>query len=152
MAVRSLNNFRKVRALITGWRRHWLALRHGVTLSPTASISLSARFVPGQRGAISVGDWSLVAFKTLLIARAPDGTVRPITIGANCFVGGGATILPGVTIGDGAIVGAGAFVDEDVPPRCAVGGNPARVLRRDLPTGRFGRLDYADANSRAEYR
>jgi len=53
---------------------------------------------------------------------------RPITIGDDVWIGGGALILPGVTIGDGAIVGAGSVVTRDVPPRTTVAGNPARPL------------------------
>jgi len=53
---------------------------------------------------------------------------RPITIGDDVWIGGGALILPGVTIGDGAIVGAGSVVTRDVPPRVTVAGNPARPV------------------------
>ncbi len=53
---------------------------------------------------------------------------RPISIGADAWIGGGAILLPGVTIGDGAIVAAGAVVTRDVRPGATVGGNPARPL------------------------
>lgn len=52
---------------------------------------------------------------------------RPVTIGRNVWIGGGALILPGVTIGDDAIVGAGSVVTRDVPPGTTAAGNPARV-------------------------
>ena len=52
---------------------------------------------------------------------------RPITIGANVWIGGGALILPGVTIGDDAIIGAGSVVTRDVPPGGTAVGNPARL-------------------------
>jgi maltose O-acetyltransferase len=52
---------------------------------------------------------------------------RPIRIGRNVWIGGGALILPGVTIGDDALVGAGSVVTRDVPPGATVVGNPARV-------------------------
>ena len=52
---------------------------------------------------------------------------RPIAIGANVWIGGGAQILPGVTIGDDAIVGAGSVVTRDVPAGGTVVGNPARL-------------------------
>lgn len=53
---------------------------------------------------------------------------RPVNIGQNVWIGGGALILPGVTIGDDAIVGAGAVVTRNVAPGTRVGGNPARPL------------------------
>ncbi len=51
---------------------------------------------------------------------------RPIAIGANVWIGGGAIVLPGVTVGDDAIIGAGAVVTRDVRAGATVVGNPAR--------------------------
>jgi len=153
MAIRSLNRFRKVRQAVTGARRFWLGWRRGIRIHPSASVSLSSRMLAAYPGAIEIGPDSLIAFKTLLLTRCPrTGRTAPVRVGRGCFIGGGSMLLPGVTVGDGAIVGAGAVVFDDVPPRCAVGGNPARVLRHDLKTGRFGRLDYADDNSRRMWR
>ncbi len=55
---------------------------------------------------------------------------KPIAIGRDCWIGGGAIIQPGVTIGDRCIVGAGAVVTKDVPDDTIVVGNPARPLVR----------------------
>ena len=52
---------------------------------------------------------------------------RPVKIGSNVWIGGGAIILPGVTVGDDAIIGAGSVVSRDVPAGATVMGNPARV-------------------------
>ena len=54
---------------------------------------------------------------------------RPIRIGKNVWIGGGALIMPGVTVGDDALIGAGAVVTRDVPPGVTVAGNPARALK-----------------------
>ncbi|MFB4195641.1 sugar O-acetyltransferase [Streptomyces carpaticus] len=54
---------------------------------------------------------------------------RPITIGDNVWLGGGAIVLPGVSIGDNAVIGAGAVVTRDVPADVVAVGNPARVVR-----------------------
>lgn len=53
---------------------------------------------------------------------------KPITIGRNVWVGGGALFLPGVAVGDDAIVGAGAVVTKDVAAGMTVAGNPARPI------------------------
>jgi maltose O-acetyltransferase len=54
---------------------------------------------------------------------------RPITIGDNVWLGGGAIVLPGVSIGENTVVGAGAVVTRDLPANVVAAGNPARVIR-----------------------
>lgn len=56
-------------------------------------------------------------------------SARPIRIGNDVWIGGGAVVLPGVTIGARSVVGAGAVVVQDVPPDTVVVGNPSRVIR-----------------------
>jgi maltose O-acetyltransferase len=51
---------------------------------------------------------------------------RPIRIGSNVWIGGGAIVLPGVKIGDDAVIGAGSVVTRDVAKGATVVGNPAR--------------------------
>jgi acetyltransferase-like isoleucine patch superfamily enzyme len=55
---------------------------------------------------------------------------KPIRIGKGCFIGGNSVILPGVVIGDFVTVHPLSVVAKDVPDRCMVGGNPARVFQR----------------------
>lgn len=57
---------------------------------------------------------------------------KPVHIGNHVWIGRSAIILKGVTIGDGAIVGAGSVVTRDVPARCLVAGNPARVIKENV--------------------
>jgi maltose O-acetyltransferase len=54
---------------------------------------------------------------------------KPVVIGSDVWVGGGAIILPGVTIGDRAVIGAGSVVTRDVPADVFAAGNPCRVIR-----------------------
>ncbi|THA58594.1 sugar O-acetyltransferase [Streptomyces sp. A0958] len=54
---------------------------------------------------------------------------RPITIGDNVWLGGGAIVLAGVTIGENSVIGAGAVVTKDIPANVVAVGNPARVIR-----------------------
>ncbi|MFE5093769.1 sugar O-acetyltransferase [Streptomyces sp. NPDC056638] len=54
---------------------------------------------------------------------------KPITIGDNVWLGGGAIVLAGVSIGDNSVIGAGAVVTKDIPANVVAVGNPARVIR-----------------------
>jgi maltose O-acetyltransferase len=54
---------------------------------------------------------------------------KPIVIGNNVWLGGGAIVLPGVTIGDNSVIGAGAVVTKDIPANVVALGNPARIVR-----------------------
>jgi putative colanic acid biosynthesis acetyltransferase WcaF len=62
---------------------------------------------------------------------SPDfgSSLQPVHLGAHCWVGVRALILPGVHIGEGAVVGAGALVTADVKPFSVVAGVPARELK-----------------------
>lgn len=54
---------------------------------------------------------------------------KPIEIGSDVWVGGGAIILPGVRIGARAVIGAGSVVSRDIPDGMFAAGNPCRVVR-----------------------
>jgi len=54
---------------------------------------------------------------------------KPIEIGSDVWVGGGALILAGVRIGSRAVIGAGSVVTRDIPEDAFAAGNPCRVVR-----------------------
>jgi len=54
---------------------------------------------------------------------------KPIEIGSDVWVGGGAIICPGVTIGSRTVIGAGSVVTKNLPDDVFAAGNPCRVVR-----------------------
>jgi maltose O-acetyltransferase len=56
-------------------------------------------------------------------------SAKPVTIGSDVWVGGGAILLPGVTVGSRTVIGAGSVVTADVPDGVLAAGNPCRVIR-----------------------
>jgi maltose O-acetyltransferase len=54
---------------------------------------------------------------------------KPVIIGPDVWVGGGAIILPGVHVGSRAVIGAGSLVTRDIPDGVFAAGNPCRVIR-----------------------
>lgn len=54
---------------------------------------------------------------------------KPVEIGSDVWIGGGAIICPGLTIGDRTVIGAGSVVTRDLPSGVFAAGNPCRVIR-----------------------
>jgi maltose O-acetyltransferase len=54
---------------------------------------------------------------------------KPIRIGSDVWIGGGAILCPGVSIGERSVIGAGSVVTRDIPADVFAAGNPARVVR-----------------------
>jgi maltose O-acetyltransferase len=54
---------------------------------------------------------------------------KPIEIGSDVWVGGGAIICPGVKVGSRSVLGAGSVVTRDIPEGVFAAGNPCRVIR-----------------------
>lgn len=96
---------------------------------------------------VTVGDFTLFgpAVQVYTATHPMDAVLRrtqesgkPIAIGSDVWVGGGAIICPGVTIGSRSVIGAGSVVTRDVPPGVFAAGNPCRVIR-DLGAAEGGR-------------
>ncbi len=106
-----------------------ISLGKGVFLNFNCIILDVVKVTIGDRTQIGPGVQILTADHPRDAAQRRAGLEfgRPVTIGADVWIGGGAIVLPGVTIGDGVIVGAGAVVTRDVPAGATVVGNPARV-------------------------
>lgn len=87
-------------------------------------------------GTITIEDGVQVAANVQLISNNHDLqdrkilTCKPVLLKRNCWIGAGATILPGVTVGENAVVGAGSVVTKDVEDNTVVAGNPARIIKR----------------------
>lgn len=78
-----------------------------------------------------IGDWVTVGHSAIIHA---------CTVGDECLIGMGATILDGAEIGAQSIVGANALVTggTKVPPGSLVLGSPAKVVRPLKPEERAG--------------
>lgn len=64
------------------------------------------------------------------VARANmTGKSKPVTIGNDAWIGGGAAILPGVTLGNNVVVGTNATVTKSFGDNVVLAGSPAKVIR-----------------------
>lgn len=88
---------------------------------------------------VTVGDFSMFGPAVQIYAATHPMNARerrtrefgkPVQIGADVWVGGGAIICPGVTIGPRSIIGAGSVVTRDIEEGVFAAGNPCRVIRQ----------------------
>jgi len=54
---------------------------------------------------------------------------KPITIGSDVWIGGGAVLCPGITIGSRSVIGAGSVVTKDIPDDVFAAGNPCKTIK-----------------------
>jgi acetyltransferase-like isoleucine patch superfamily enzyme len=92
-------------------------------------------YVQGING-IYIGDRTIFAPGVKIISANHDEgdlggheACEPINIGADCWIGANAVILPGVRLGDRCVVGAGAVVTRSFEAGSVLVGVPARAVR-----------------------
>jgi acetyltransferase-like isoleucine patch superfamily enzyme len=117
---------------VTNWRN----VLAGVETSPGL---MSGCYIAALDG-IYIGDYTQIAPNVGIISGNHSATdnrkyeLAEVRIGAYCWLGMNAVILPGVTLGDFTVVAAGAVVSKSFPEGyCVVGGVPAKLLKRIDP-------------------
>lgn len=87
---------------------------------------------------VTIGDFTLIGPAVQIytathpmeaVLRRTQEFGKPVEIGSDVWLGGGAIICPGVTIGSRTVVGAGSVVTKDLPEGVFAAGNPCRVIR-----------------------
>ena len=107
----------------------------GIEIHPAAKIAAGV-FIDHGHGVV-IGETAEVGTGTVIYQGCTLGGTgkekgkRHPTIGENCIISAGASVLGNITVGDGAKIGAGAVVLRDVPPKATVVGVPARVVKID---------------------
>lgn len=129
------------RLIVIALRHKWLTTLLKMDIHPSARIAFGAKLDKTNPQGVHIGAESYVASGALVLTHDfVNGVHSDTHIGKRCFVGSNAMIMCGVKIGDEVIVGGGSIVTKDVPSNCIVAGNPARIIRTNIHTGRFGQL------------
>lgn len=109
----------------------------GLVLGEHVFINMNCTFLDG--GYITIGEHTLIGPNVQIYTphhpmdagerRTLLETAYPVTVGRDCWIGGGVIICPGVTIGDRVIVGAGSVVTKNIPSDVVIAGSPAKVIK-----------------------
>jgi FkbH-like protein len=105
-----------------------IELGDGVWLNFGTAIHAQSRIQIGDRA--QIGQYSILSDTDHPASNGASAEEpRPIRIGADVWIAGRVTVLPGTTIGAGSVITAGSVVSGEIPPGVVAGGIPARVLR-----------------------
>lgn len=124
---------------IKSWRTYIHKMR-GVNIGKGVYIGHEVMFDRVFTDQIFIGDHTSIGDRSIITAHAniPSDTrlrriyprkIMQTRIGKGVWIMPNVTIAPGVTIGDESVVATGAVVVKDVPARCLVGGNPAKIIK-----------------------
>ena len=109
--------------------------KNGLQLGRNVTIVDTFFFDPAHCFLISIGDNCTIAPNVRILAHDAStkhylgySKIACVTIGADCFLGDSAIIMPGVTIGESTVIGAGSVVTKNIPARSVAVGIPAHVL------------------------
>jgi len=112
-----------------------------MNISPSARISYGAYLDKTNPRDIYIDDETFIAYGAIILTHDYSRSLYKKTyIGKKCFIGARAIILPGVTISDHVIVGSGSVVTKDVKSNCIVAGNPAKIIKDNIVTTKFGKI------------
>lgn len=112
---------------------------YGGNISIGKNVSINPYCILYGHGGLKIGNNTRVAARCTMIP-ANHGikkstlitdqklTKKGITIGEDCWIGTGASILDGVTLGDQCVVGAGSVVTKSFPDGTIVAGIPAKKI------------------------
>lgn len=137
--MRQLRNF--IRLIVISLQQLLYMRLYSMDIHPTARISFGTKLDKTNPQGIHIGEETYLASGSIIFSHDYSRALHCDTvIGKRCFIGANAIIMCGIHIGDSVIVGSGAVVTKDVPSNCIVAGNPARIIKENIQTKKFGQL------------
>lgn len=135
-----LRNF--IRLIMISVKHIVLTRLYNMDIAKSARISFGAKLDKTNPSGVHIGNETYITSGAIIFTHDFARGIHADTyIGKRCFIGANAIIMCGITIGDNVIIGGGSVVTKNVPSNCIVAGNPARIVKENIQTKKFGQLD-----------
>jgi len=100
----------------------------GMDIHPSAWIATTAYIDRTWPKGIHIGPGAHIDEQAVVLTHDfARGLYLHTRVGARCYLGPRAVVMPGLTIGEDCKIMPGALVTRDVPPNCIAIGNPAEI-------------------------
>ncbi|BBL87604.1 hypothetical protein VroAM7_02570 [Vibrio rotiferianus] len=131
----------KARDIVVVVRLSFLTRIYGMKIGEGTIISMKASVDKTNPKGVHIGRYSYVAYGAIVLTHDFINKKHVDTfIGDNVFIGAYAVITPGVSIANNVVIAAGSIVTKSIDEsNCIVAGNPAKVIKRDIAIGKYGK-------------
>ena len=130
-----------IRFIMISIRHFFLTKLYKMDISKQARISYGAKLDKTFPKGIHIDTESYIASGAIIFSHDFSRSLKTDTyIGKKCFIGANAIIMAGIKIGDEVIIGSGSVVTKDIPSNCIAAGNPAKVIRENVKTSKYGKI------------
>ena len=137
--MNKLRNF--IRIIILSIQHQFYTKVLKMDIANSARISFGTKLDKTNPKGIHIGEESYIASGAIIFSHESSRALHKDSFfGNRCFIGANAIIMCGIKIGNEVVVGSGAIVTKDVPSNCIVAGNPARIIKENIHTKKFGQL------------
>lgn len=100
-----------------GYRCYFSCINSEIVIGDNVGIATDVKFITDSHEIGKTGK------------RCGKNISKPITIEDGCWIGAGATILPGTAIKKGCVIAAGSIVRGECESNCLYAGNPAVKIK-----------------------
>lgn len=120
---------------LSGDRNGLIIEKDSLTILNSLAFSGGCYIVVHKGTSLFLGEGTIWAYGVSIVTGNHDlkdrnkHILKDVSIGKNCWLAKGVSVMPGVTLGDNVTVGANSVVTKSFPSNVVIAGVPAKVIK-----------------------